>query len=68
MKERVYEYLKENPGARKRDIANELHIWVCDKYLSNILYELLHEGRVFRRLHRDPANMEFYDKWYMVEE
>lgn len=67
MKERVYNYIKENPGVRKRDIASELHIWVCDKNLSNMLYELLLEGRVFRRLHRDPANMEFYDKWYIVE-
>ena len=68
MKERVYEYLKENPGTRKRDIASELHIWVCDKKLSNILYELLYEGRIFHRLHKDPANMEFYDKWYAVDE
>ena len=67
MKEAIYNYIKENPGVRKRDIASELHIWVCDKDLSNMLYELLREGRVFRRLHRDPANMDFYDKWYIVE-
>ena len=67
MKEAIYNCIKENPGVRKRDIASELHIWVCDKDLSNMLYELLREGRVFRRLHRDPANMDFYDKWYIVE-
>ncbi len=68
MKEKVYEYLRENPGARKCDIASELHIWLGDKYLSNMLYELLQEDRVFRRLHKDSANMEFYDKWYIVNE
>ena len=68
MKEKILEYLSKYPGARKRDIASELHVWVASKELSNALYELLSEGRVFRRLHRDSANMEFYDKWYVVDE
>jgi len=68
MKEKILDYLRKTPGARKRDIASELHVWVASKELSNALYELLAEGRVFRRLHRDPANMDFYDKWYAVTE
>jgi len=68
MKEKILEYLSKYPGARKCEIASELHVWVASKELSNALYELLQEERVFRRLHKDPANMEFYDKWYVVNE
>lgn len=68
MKERVYEYLRENPGARQRDIASELHIWLCDKYLMNILHELSSEKRIFCETYKDSANMEFYYKWYAVDE
>ena len=68
MKEKILEYLSKYPGSRKREIASELQVWVASKELSNALYELLFEGRVFRRLHKDPANMEFYDKWYIAEE
>lgn len=68
MKEKILEYLGKYPGARKRDIASELHVWVASKELSKALYELLDEGHIGRKLYKDPANMEFYDKWYTIKD
>lgn len=68
MKEKVYKAICANPGQWKPFYASELHCWQCNKEFLKAFYELLSEGRIFRRLHNDPANMEYYDLWYPVPE
>ena len=67
MKEKIYNYIKENPGCRKREIASALHIWLCSKDFMKALTDLSLEGRTYSVYYKDPANMEYYNKWYIVE-
>lgn len=68
MEERILEYLKRVPGARKRDIADELGVWVCNGLFMCTMNELLHKNLIKRKFHNDYANMEYYDTFYVVEE
>lgn len=66
MKERIIKVLREHPcGLRKRDIAGYLGVWVCN--LAKPMADLEIAGTVSRTYHADPANMEFYDIWYLTE-
>jgi len=67
MKEKIYNYIKENPGCRQREIASALHIWLCSKEFLNALRDLEFSDRIYNVSYQDPANMEFYLKWYIVE-
>lgn len=68
MKEKLYRAICANPGQRKRFYASELHCWQGNQEFLKAFYELLGEGYIFRRLHNDLANMEYYDLWYPVPE
>ena len=67
MKEKIYNYIKENPGCRQREIASELHVWLCSNEFLDALRSLEFDNRIYNVSYRDPANMEFYLKWYIVE-
>lgn len=54
--------IKEHPGCRRRDLPH----WGADRVLSiDALYLLIESGKVRTVIHKDPANMEFYDKLYI---
>lgn len=65
MREKILEYLSQRPGARKREIAGYLHVWLCSSEFTDLMHELEDEGHIYYETYRDPAQMEFYDKWYV---
>lgn len=65
MKEEIMRIIAENPGVRKRHIAYLLGIWQCDRTFLRAMIDLEKEGLIFCRSFSDPANMEYYDKWYL---
>ena len=67
MKEKILACLNRYPGSRKREIASSLRIWLCDKLFLDTMNELKHDGLIKYITINDPANMEFYDKWYLTE-
>lgn len=67
MKEKILACLNRWPGSRKREIAGFLRIWLCDKVFLDTMSELKNNGLIQYVTINDPANMEFYDKWYLTE-
>ena len=53
--------IKKHPGCRRRDLPH----WGVDRVMSiDALYLLIESGKVRTVIHKDAANMEFYDKLY----
>lgn len=67
MEKKILAYLNRWPGARKREIAGFLRIWLCDKVFLDTMSELKNNGLIQYVTINDPANMEFYDKWFLTE-
>ena len=67
MKEKIYNYIKENPGCRQREIASALHVWLCSKEFLDALFELQDEKKIGCSVFQDHANMEYYHRWYLVK-
>lgn len=67
MAEKILAYLCDHPGARKREIAGHLRIWVCNETFLIIMQHLEHAHLIRRETYSDLAQMEYYDKWYAVE-
>ena len=65
MREKILEYLTQHPGARKREIAGNLHIWICDDEFRMTMNGLEDDGLIYYETYKDPAQMELYDKWYV---
>lgn len=66
MKEKIYAYIKAYPHCRSRYIASTLHVWLCDIEYLSALQELYKEGKIDCEYHHDPAQMEFYNEWYVT--
>ena len=66
MKEKILEYLERHPGARKRYIASYLRVWQCSHDFLRAMADLEADRKIRRELYKDPAQMEFFDKWYVV--
>lgn len=66
MEERILACLNRWPGARKREIAKEIHCFVNGTFLR-AFSEMENAGLIQHVTINDPANMEFYDKWYLTE-
>ena len=65
MKEQIINILREHPGLRKREIASYLH---CHQFtLITTLYEMEEDGLLRTESIHDTANMEFYDKYFVVK-
>lgn len=64
MKEQIINILREHPGLRKREIAGYLNIYHFK--IISLLDEMEQEGLLIRKYHHDPANMEFYDEYYLA--
>ena len=68
MREKILAYLHDHPGARKREIAGHLHIWQCNSDFLLLMGLMADTGQIRYETYRDPAQMEYYDKWYAVGE
>ena len=66
MKEKILSCLNRYPGARKRSIASEIHHPIDGTFLRTF-FEMEDNGLIKRITISDPANLEFYDKWYLTE-
>ena len=63
MKTYLLNYIKENPGTRKREIPK----WSANRSAMILaLDELEKEHKIRSVTYSDPAQMEFYDKYYAV--
>ena len=68
MKEQIFEIIKAHPGVRLREIAGYIQIWHLNKYFLKTMNELeMVDNRIYNISFQDPANMEFYNKWYIKE-
>lgn len=67
MKRKILEAIAAMPGCRQRSIASAIRVWQCDATFLECLRDLRASGLVFRISHSDPANMEFFYKWYLTD-
>ena len=66
MKRKILEAIAAMPGCRQRSIAAAIHVWQCDATFLESLRDLRAAGLIYRINHSDPANMEFFYKWYLT--
>lgn len=64
LKNEILRYIMNHPGCRKRTIAEDIGIWQCDTQFLAAMCELEQEKMIKSELFRDPANMDFYYKFY----
>lgn len=65
MEKKILTYLNRWPGARKRSIARGVRVFSAT--LIPLMSQMEKDGLIQRVTIKDPANMEFYDKWYLTE-
>ena len=68
MREKILAHLQAHPGARKREIAHCIPCWQCDFDFLATFDDLCEDGLIRYETIKDFANMEYYDKWYLVEQ
>lgn len=64
MEKQIIDYIRNHPGCRKREIASDLNVWQCDPNFLRTMHDLESRGLIKAIPFSDPANMEFYDRWY----
>jgi Mn-dependent DtxR family transcriptional regulator len=63
-RENIINILREHPGLRKREIASYLN---CHHFtIITTLYEMEEDGLLRVESVHDTANMEFYDKYFVI--
>lgn len=68
MEQKILNYLGEHTeGARQREIAASLRIWLCDSNFLDALYKLERENKIYATIYSDAANMEFYKVWHISD-
>ena len=67
MEKKILAYLNRRPGSRKRSIARGAKIFSVDGEFLRTMSKMEKDGLIQRVTVKDPANMEFYDKWYLTE-
>lgn len=65
MKKQIVEILKNHPGLRKREVAQYLRIPHFDVIAP--MYELCAEGILRYEVYKNLPNIEYYEKYYVVE-
>ena len=65
-RENILHILREHPGLRKREIASYLN---CHHFtIITTLHEMEEDGLVRTKYYHDPAQMEFYDRYFITDE
>jgi len=68
MKDKILTIIQQHPGIRKREISSDLHVWQCNSEFLRAMHDLENAGLIYAFTYKDPANMEFFDKWYLTNE
>lgn len=63
---KILRYLYDHPGRRQRYIASACGVWLCDAMFLGAITDLHDLGLIRNVSVNDPANMEFYYKWYLT--
>ena len=61
----ILECIAHNPGCRQRYIASYCHVWYLDSVFLKTLFALRDSGLIYSESYSDPAQMEYYNKWYI---
>ena len=67
MDRKILKYIGANPGCRQRYIASSVGVWQCDAIFMGCLHNLEDLGFIYRESYSDPANMEYFYKWYLTD-
>ena len=67
MDRKILEYIGANAGCRQRSIAKSIGVWQCDAIFMGCLHNLEDLGFIYREDYSDPANMEYFYKWYLTD-
>ena len=67
MDRKILEAIAAMPGCRQRFIASVIGVWQCDGLFLNTLNALEEWGLIRRENYSDPANMEYFYKWYLTD-
>lgn len=62
----ILNYLYDHPGRRQRYIASACKVWLCNAEFLGAIADLHDLGLIRNVSVNDPANMEFYYKWYLT--
>lgn len=65
MKQKILDYIKANPGCRKREIAHSLGVWQCNGEFLRTVADMENAGIIHSESYSDPAQMEFYLKYFI---
>ena len=66
MDRKILKAIASMPGCRQRSIASVIGVWQCDATFLECLRDLRNAGLIYRISYSDPANMEFFYKWYLT--
>lgn len=67
MDKEILKAIAAMPGCRQRSIASTIGVWQCDAIFMGCLHNLEDLGFIYRENYSDPANMEYYYKWYLTD-
>ena len=67
MDRKILETIGAMPGCRQREIASGSGVWQCNAIFMGCLHNLEDLGFVYRENYSDPANMEYFYKWYLTD-
>ncbi len=65
--DKILEYVKAHPGCRQREIAKYCHLWFLSNTFLNAMQRAYKDGLIDCEYFSDPANMEYYNKWYLTD-
>lgn len=54
-------------GCRQRSIASTIGVSQYDAIFMGCLHNLEDLGFIYHENYSDPANMEYYNKWYLTD-
>lgn len=66
LEEKIMLWLCNHPGARKREIAGAMQMWHLSNAFREAMRNLENDGVIRYETYSDPAQMELYDKWFVV--
>lgn len=58
MTEKIIEYVRVHPNARRREIAGGINVWQCSREFMRAMRELVEAHVLTEITYRDMANME----------
>lgn len=67
MENKILNYIAEHPYCRQREIASGCHVWLCNQLFLDSLHNLYKNELIDCEFFSDPANVEYYNKWYLTE-